>query len=76
MGKRQIRIFRKDLVSRALELMQRQEVQVVLQNKVVLNGVLRELQSEGLQLEDHRFNRHRVPLEQVSEIIYDVEAPY
>ncbi|AKD02157.1 hypothetical protein POKO110462_11770 [Pontibacter korlensis] len=76
MGKRQTRIFRKDLLNHRFELLQSPAVQVVLRTKVVLTGRLKELDAKGAELEDLRFNRHTFPLEQVEEIIYDIEAPY
>ncbi|SFG42012.1 hypothetical protein [Pontibacter chinhatensis] len=76
MGKRQFRIFRKDLLSRRFELLQSPAVQVVLRSKVVLAGKLKELDEKGAELQDLRFNYHTFRLEQVEEMIYDVEAPY
>jgi len=75
MGKRQIRIFRTDISEHLPELLQK-AVQVVLRSRVVLHGVLLKLTPEQLQLQDQRFGKHMVPVEQVEEIIYDVEAPY
>lgn len=74
MGKRQIRIFRRDLLNHTFELLQNPSVQVVLRSRVVLTGVLKELSAAGLQLQDARANRHTFQLEQVEEVIYDVEA--
>ncbi|MDX5422826.1 MAG: hypothetical protein LPK07_14280 [Hymenobacteraceae bacterium] len=76
MGKRQTRIFRKDIEKHLQELLQQETVQVVLRSRVVLNGALLELNPERLQLQDHRFGKHTVPVEQVEEIIYDAAAPY
>jgi hypothetical protein len=76
MGKRQKRIFRKDIYNHMQELLQRRTVQVVLRSKVVLNGDILKLTDAELQLQDHRFNTHTFLLEQVEEIIYDIEAPY
>ncbi|MCX2739689.1 hypothetical protein [Pontibacter anaerobius] len=76
MGKRQIRIFRNNLLNRRFELLQTPSVQVVLRDKVVLTGKLKELNEKGAELQDQRFNHHTFPLEQVEEMIYDVEAPY
>ncbi len=76
MGKRQIRIFRKDLVNHADELLRQPGVQVVLRSRVVLHGLLEKLTLEQLQLQDQRFSRHLLPLDQVDEVIYDVEAPF
>ncbi|MBF9252084.1 hypothetical protein I2I11_02145 [Pontibacter sp. 172403-2] len=75
MGKRQIRIFRKDIPERLPELLQR-AVQVVLRSRVVLHGVLLKLTPGQLQLQDQRFGKHLVPVEEVEEIIYDVEAAW
>ncbi|GHA75849.1 hypothetical protein [Pontibacter akesuensis] len=76
MGKRQIRIHRTKLPDHTFELLQSPAVQVVLRNRIVLAGVLKELNGESLQLQDFRANHHTFPLEQVEEIIYDVEAAY
>ena len=76
MGKRQVRIFRKDILNHAIALLGQPGVQVVLRTRVVLHGVLKTLDQEQLQLQDRRFNTHTLPLEQVEEIIYDVEAAW
>ncbi|WP_242916380.1 hypothetical protein [Pontibacter liquoris] len=76
MGKRQIRIFRKDIVNRASELLLQPAVQVVLRSRVVLHGVLEKLNQEQLQLQDQRFGRHVVSVAEIEEIIYDLEAPW
>ena len=76
MGKRQVRIFRKDLEKHLPELLQQPAVQVVLRNKAVLAGSLSSIKSDKLQLKDFRFNKHDFSLDEVEEIIYDIEAPY
>ncbi|OKL41900.1 hypothetical protein [Pontibacter flavimaris] len=76
MGKRQVRIFRRNLLEHQLELLQSPAVQVVLRSRVVLTGKLKGLDEKGAELQDLRFNFHTFPLEQVEEMIYDVEAPY
>lgn len=76
MGKRQIRIHRKDLHHRAPELLQQPFVQVLLQSRTVFSGKPLHLSKQELQLQDLRFNRHTLPLEQVEEVIYDVEAAW
>lgn len=76
MGKRQIRIFRKDIPEHIPDLLLQRAVQVVLRSRVVLHGVLLKLTPEQLQLQDQRTGKHVVPVEQVEEIIYDVEAAY
>ena len=76
MGKRQTRINRKDIPQHITELLQRRTVQVVLRTKVVLNGDILQLTADELQLQDHRFGKHTLPIDQIEEIIYDMEAPY
>ncbi|GAB3530666.1 hypothetical protein GCM10027443_11680 [Pontibacter brevis] len=76
MGKRQKRIFRNNLLNHVQELLQRRTVQVVLRNKVVLNGDITKLTDEELLLTDHRFGKHTMPVDEIEEIIYDIEAPY
>ncbi|WP_161890284.1 hypothetical protein [Pontibacter russatus] len=76
MGKRQKRINRKDIPQHIPELLQRRTVQVVLRTKVVLNGDILQLTADELQLQDHRFGKHILPIDQIEEIIYDMEAPY
>lgn len=76
MSKRQVRIFRKDIPQHIPELLLQKAVQVVLRSKVVLHGTLKSLTLEQLQLQDQRFGRHTLPVAQVEEIIYDVEAAW
>ena len=76
MGKRQIRIFRKKLLDHAFELLQQPSVQLVLRNRVVLTGALKQLSAESIKLLDLRSNFHTYTLEQVEEVIYDVESDY
>ena len=76
MGKRQKRINRKDIQQHIVELLQRRAVQVVLRTKVVLTGDILQLTADQLQLQDHRFGKHILPIDQIEEIIYDMEAPY
>ena len=76
MGKRQTRINRKDIPQHITELLQRRTVQVVLRTKVVLTGDILQRTADELQLQDHRFGKHTLPIDQIEEIIYDMEAPY
>ena len=76
MGKRQTRINRKDIHQHIPELLQRRTVQVVLRTKVVLTGDILQLTADQLQLQDHRFGKHILPIDQIEEIIYDMEAAY
>lgn len=76
MGKRQIRIYRSKLADHLPDLMQQQTVQVVLRNRVVVQGVLQHVSAEELELLDGRRSSHLIPVQQVEEVIYDIEAPY
>lgn len=76
MGKRQKRIFRKDIQQHLQELLQRRSVQVVLRSKVVLHGDILRLTADELELQDRRFGKHLFPIDQIEEIIYDMEAAY
>ena len=76
MGKRQIRIYRNKLVDYLPELLQQQTVQVVLKTRVVVQGVLQHVSAEELELLDGRRHKHTIPVPEVEEIIYDIEAPY
>ncbi len=76
MGKRQVRIFRKNIPEHIPELLLQKAVQVVLRSKVVLHGTLKQLTTAQLQLEDRRFGKHVVQVADVEELIYDVEAAW
>ncbi len=76
MGKRQIRIYRNKLADHLPDLLQQQTVQVVLRNRVVVQGVLQHVSTEELELLDGRRSSHLIPVQQVEEVIYDIEAPY
>ena len=43
---------------------------------VVVQGVLQHVSAEELELLDGRRNRHAIPVADVEEVIYDIEAPY
>ncbi|PKV63361.1 hypothetical protein [Pontibacter ramchanderi] len=76
MGKRQIRIYRSKLADHLPELLQQQTVQIVLRSRVVVQGVLQHVSAEELELLDSRRSKHTVPVAEVEEVIYDIEAPY
>lgn len=58
------------------ELLQQQTVQIVLRSRVVVQGVLQHVSAEELELLDSRRSKHTVPVAEVEEVIYDIEAPY
>jgi hypothetical protein len=76
MGKRQIRIYRKDIAAHLPELLMRESVQVVLRNRVVVQGKLSSASEEAFELVDGRRSKHAIPVQDVEEVIYDIEAPY
>ncbi|EJF11317.1 hypothetical protein I0P70_12175 [Pontibacter sp. FD36] len=76
MGKRQIRIYRNQLADHLPDLLQQQTVQVVLRNRVVVQGVLQHVSVQELELLDGRRHKHTIPVPEVEEVIYDIEAPY
>jgi hypothetical protein len=76
MGKRQIRIYGNKLTDHLPELLQQQAVQVVLRSRVVVQGVLQHVSAEELELLDGRRSKHTIPVLDVEEVIYDIEAPY
>ncbi|MHC2990103.1 hypothetical protein OB13_00285 [Pontibacter sp. HJ8] len=76
MGKRQIRIFRKNIPQHLPELLMQGFVQVIMRNRVVLQGVLKVASEEEFELLDGRRSRHVVPVQEIEEVIYDIEAPY
>ncbi|MDX5346543.1 MAG: hypothetical protein LPJ89_03555 [Hymenobacteraceae bacterium] len=75
MGKRQIRISVKQLLSRQPEFLNR-ELQVVLQNQTVVQGLLQAVTDQEVLVLDGRKHAHRLPLNQVQELVLDVVAPY
>ncbi|SIR31659.1 hypothetical protein [Pontibacter lucknowensis] len=76
MGKRQIRIYRNQLADHLPDLLQQLTVQVVLRNRVVVQGVLQHVSVQELELLDGRRHKHTIPVPEVEEVIYDIEAPY
>lgn len=75
MGKRQIRIFRKDIVFKKDEILTKIG-HVILADHVVFTGRVLEISEDNLVLEDFRFNNHVLKLSQVLEIVYDIETEY
>ncbi|MFT2009055.1 hypothetical protein ACMA1I_10300 [Pontibacter sp. 13R65] len=76
MGKRQTRVFNRDIQAQVQELLLQPVVQVVLQTNVVLQGKLRTIDSVNVELWDRCFERRVLPVQQIKEIIYDKEAAF
>ena len=75
MGKRLIRIFQKEIPSRAALLVDL-ELNLVLTNNKTINGVLKKIENNFFLLQGKLGDKHRVKLEEISEIIYDKEASF
>lgn len=75
MGKRQVRIFQKDIYPNRPRLL-RQDAHVVLRSARVLRGVISELTNSHLTLLNHRQHPQSVELEEVEEVVYDLEAEH
>jgi hypothetical protein len=76
MGKRQIRISGTKIQQHSLELLERPLVQVVLRSRVVLAGKLLQISPELITVMDMRRSEHKLPTDQIEEIIYDLEAAF
>ncbi|WP_187260954.1 hypothetical protein [Pontibacter beigongshangensis] len=76
MGKRQIRVYNKDILAQVPELLLQPVVQVVLHTNVVIQGRLRTIDPINAELWDRTFERRVLPLQQIKEIIYDKEAAF
>lgn len=75
MGKRLIRIFQKDIPSR-VNILLNIELNLVLKNNKTIHGVLRKFENNVFFLEGILHEKHSVKLEEVTEIVYDKEAPF
>jgi len=75
MGKRLIRIFSKDIPTRAKELTAT-ELNVVLKNKSTIHGTFVGLQGSVFILTDMQLRKHKLPLADIEEVIFDREAAY
>jgi hypothetical protein len=76
MGKRQIRIYRTNIPKHLPELKMQDSVQVILRSRVVVQGKLITATEEEFEILDGRRHKHSIPVQDVEEVIYDIEAPY
>jgi small nuclear ribonucleoprotein (snRNP)-like protein len=74
MGKRLKRIMNFEIVANLKEL-QNKEVDLVLANNKTLHGYIKQIDSQMAVLEDKRFERHQLKLDDIVEIVFDFEAP-
>ncbi len=75
MGKRQTRIFSKDLIN-SFPSIAGLEANIVLRNKTVFHGRLLQIKEQTLSVKDLRLNRHNLSLKDIEEIVIDREATY
>ncbi len=82
MGKRNIRIFRHQLPERLHEL-ENLEVHVILRNGTTFFGRVKDANPDFIQIQDInarwtsiKKHTHKIPLDDVLEVIFDVVAEY
>jgi hypothetical protein len=75
MGKRQIRIFAKD-ISNQLPALIDQEVNILLKNGTVFHGIIRHSPGPSLIMKDMLGRNHALATENIAEIILDKETLY
>lgn len=73
MGKRQVRIFQKNLAQLSPELIGR-EVQVILSDNRVFHGRLNEFSGVSLCIIDYRQRLHTFQSDAIQELVYDLET--
>jgi len=75
MGKRLIRIFSKDILTREKELTAT-ELNVVLKNKSTIHGTFVGIQGGIFTFNDMQLRKHKLNMEDIEEVIFDREAAY
>ncbi len=75
MGKRQVRISRKDILLKKSEI-EGKPGHVILANHVVHNGQILEITDSHLVLRDPRFHKHSLEIDAILEVVYDKETEY
>ncbi|MFC5269391.1 hypothetical protein [Adhaeribacter terreus] len=73
MGKRQVRIFQKNLVDKKAEIGKR-EVQLILTDNRVFHGTVNEFSDVSLCIRDYRQRLHTFELGEIQELVYDLET--
>lgn len=75
MGKRQTRIFQRDILSQTPTLLGK-EANIVLANHATLHGVILEIMDNDLIIRDMRLKKHTVALAHIIEIALDHTAAW
>ena len=73
MGKRQVRIFQKNLAGKGSEITGR-EVHIILSDNRVFHGTLNEFSDVSLCIIDYRQRLHTFGLGEIQELVYDLET--
>ena len=73
MGKRQVRVFQKNLAEKAPDITGR-EVQIILCDNRVFHGTLNEFSDVSLCIIDYRQRLHTFGLGEIQELVYDLET--
>ena len=73
MGKRQVRIFQKNLAEKASVIAGR-EVHIILSDNRVFHGTLNEFSDVSLYIKDFRQRLHTFGLGEIQELVYDLET--
>ena len=75
MGKRQTRIFSKNLI-KSFPSIAGLEANIVLRNKTVFHGKLFQINEQNLFIKDLRLKQHKLLLSEIEEIVVDKETLY
>ena len=75
MGRRQTRIFQRDILPQAASLPGK-EANIVLTNQATLHGVVLEISGDNLIIRDMRLKKHTVSLAHIHEITLDYMAEW
>ena len=73
MGKRQVRIFQKNLAGKGAEITGL-EVHIILSDNRVFHGTLNEFSDVSLCIIDYRQRLHTFGLGEIQELVYDLET--
>jgi hypothetical protein len=75
MGRRQQRIFQRDILQQASALVGL-EANILLASQVTLHGVILEISGNSLTVKDMRLKKHVIPLSDIHEIMLDKAAEW
>ncbi|HEX8547338.1 MAG TPA: hypothetical protein VF691_10285 [Cytophagaceae bacterium] len=75
MGKRRVRIFNKDIETRYNEVLNR-EANLILYGKKTLHGNVLSLENNAFTVKDTILRTHKVALQDIEEINFDIDAKF